>query len=1038
MYNTSHIENTVFKIRRLAKMLDDLIYEKAGVLRDEKKYITKEHFYEIPDEKLFSPLISGEIWSGEGTNCWIRGKFTVPKELDGKTLYIFPHIGAYEGMLWVNGVPYGNFASKIMIGAHGNHYCTMLKKSAKAGEVIDIAMEFYMGHYVMGTMPFDRQQKSDYTLSLASTDICTENETVFDTLTDLNILLDLYDTLPPSSYRRGDIIRGFIGMHKAVYYDFEAVSKEEFFASLNEVRSICESLLCKKNGDTTAYVGLIGHSHMDTAWLWEIKETVRKCARTYSNQMSIMDRYPNYKFIQSSSLHSDMIRRNYKELFEQIRQKVKEGRYEPNGGSWIECDCNLTGGEAMVRQFIWGQKFTKKYFDYKSDCFWLPDTFGYNAAIPQILKKCDIDYFLTTKMAWNETNKFPYDSFWWQGIDGSRVLCHLNKTHTAPTVKNLNELTHGTGADSVKLVHLTNKKLFSYGPGDGGGGPDEYMLRTAEKLEDTEGCPRTGYTTVSEFMRELESTSENLPLYAGELYLEFHRGTLTNQHEIKRNNRLGEICLHDLECVTVFDSVRGRKAAESEKITPLYGVLLINQFHDILPGTSIKEVHETSKEQMRNMIKDAKELISETVSGGMPTDGYITLVNTLSFDREETVYLNLGEELRIKGDYPCQKITDQGGNALIAVANVKLPAMSSVVLETERAPIVTRGGFEYSDRVLETELFRIEFNPDMTIKSYFDKEEEREVVGNSYPLNTLLIAEDVPARYDNWDINWDLEMKYKPCSNLIKSEVVSNGDVELRIRNEYKISEKSTLISDMVFHRGRKDIVFENKLDWNEEHRFMKVAFDVSVFSDFSREEIQFGHIKRPNNRNTSIEQAKFEVVNHKYTDLSEGNYGVAILNDCKYGISVYGSEIRLSLHKSGMRPDYTGDKGMHSFSYCFMPHSGGFGAKTVVQRAYAFNYKPLAVGANTEYKPLITLSKDNIIIETIKPCEESRKAFVIRAYEACGDFTHTELDVKIDGCKIFETNMLEENEILISSCEHAKLTFKPFEIKTLIVDYEA
>ncbi len=1035
MYNYPQIENTVSKIKRFAQMLDELIYEKVGDLGNLQKYITNDHLYDIPEKTLFSPVVKGELWEGERTNCWIKGSFVVPKELQGRKLYIYPHIEAYEGLLWVNGKPFGNFANKLLIGSHGNQYCKMIEKNATSGQNIDIAIEFYAGHYDPGCFPFEVHKKSDYKIALNDIDICVENELVYDTLINLRIVLDLYDNLPKTNFRHADITAKLLDIHKIIYYDYKLVSKEEFEKSLEAINGILQDLLNKKNGDTTAFVGLIGHSHMDTAWLWEIPETIRKCARTYSNQMNIMQQYPKYKFIQSSSYHTDMMKKHYPELFLDIKEKVKEGRYEPNGGTWVECDCNIVSGESMVRQFLWGQRFTKENFNYKSNVFWLPDTFGYNACIPQILKKCDIDYFLTTKMAWNDTNVFPYDTFKWKGIDGTTVVSHLNKTHEAPSPKTLLTLTETDGRDSIKLRHASNKKLLSYGPGDGGGGPDDYMVRMAEKLEDVEGCPRTKYTSVGDFMKNLEKTSKDLPIYSGELYLELHRGTLTNQHQIKRNNRIGEIALHDLEAVTILDAIKNNKEIENDKTNELYGTLLVNQFHDILPGTSLESVHTESKKQMANMIDKAKDYTKDIIINKNESNEKVTLINTLSFERNDVVYLDIPEGYRVKGNYKQQWTRDIDDNKILAVMGVVIPPVSTIVLEIEKGDIETEFEFDFKDKALETEKFKVKFEDNMTISSYYDKEAKRELVGEEYSLNTLLMAEDVPEQWDNWDINWDLYMKYENCSNLLNSEIISNGDVELRIRNDYKISDKSTLKQDMIFYKDSKQIVFDTKLDWNEEHRFLKTMFDTTIFSDFSRQEIQFGNIKRSTHKNTSIEQAKFEVCNHKYTDLSEGNYGVSILNDCKYGISVDESKIGLSLHKAGMRPDLSGDKGVHYFKYSFLPHMSGFDAKNVVQKAYEFNYNVNSYKCDNEYKSLLSVSQDNIIVETIKPCEDDKKCFVLRVYECCGNFTHTDINLNLDNVKLYETNMLEENPKLISETNTVNITFKPFKIKTILVE---
>ena len=398
-------------------------------------------------------------------------------------------------------------------------------------------------------------------------------------------------------------MNALIDAHKVIYYSPEDVSEENFFEGIRKAHTCFKEVLSIKNGPLAPVAGIIGHSHMDTAWLWHVDETVKKCARTFSNQLSLMEQYPEHRFIQSSALHSDMMRKHYPELFLRIKEKVREGRYEPNGAVWVECDCNITSGESMIRQFLWGQRFNEKHFGYRSDSFWLPDTFGYSASIPQIMKGCGVDYFLTTKLSWNDTNTFPYNTFYWQGIDGTRVFSHFNTIQSWPDPRELRAAFENNPQPSV-----TNSRLVTYGYGDGGGGPQFEMLESARRCMDLCDVPRIKYTSVSDFMKELEKECHEPDTYRGELYLELHRGTLTNQHEIKYNNRKAELALRDLELLTVCESARKGKPVSAEKTNELYETLLLNQFHDILPGTCINRAHEECKAQMRELLaKTAKK-----------------------------------------------------------------------------------------------------------------------------------------------------------------------------------------------------------------------------------------------------------------------------------------------------------------------------------------------------------------------------------------------------------------------------------------------
>jgi alpha-mannosidase len=1033
MLNEKQIERMLAKLRRFENTIAPMMFEKIDELTTEK-FPTPEQYHDIPDQKLFAPCQKGDRWGGEGTYCWFKGQYRVPEEYDGKSLFVYPKIEGYEALLWVNGVPFGTFCTKIVITGHGNHYCDMLKQNVKAGEVIDIALEYYAGHYVMGCEPFAEDPRNSYDFAFNSMDICLKNDSICDFYFDLRTLNQMVEVLDHISFRRADIINTLSRVHEILYYSYEDIDKETFMSAIQEAGRLIKEKLVQTNSATAPYAGFIGHSHMDTAWLWHRGETVKKCARTYANQTNLMEQYPEYKFIQSSAFHSEVIRKNYPKLFEKLVERVAEGRYEPNGGVWIECDCNIPSGESMIRQFLWGQRFTRQYFNYTADTFWLPDTFGYSSSIPQIMKGCGVDYFLTTKMAWNDTTVFPYDTFYWQGLDGTRVLTHLNKTHIWPDAEALMEYVVA-GNDSIKERTVSNMRLLSYGFGDGGGGPQFEMVEMSRRIKDLEGLPRTGHTTVSEFMQQLDKSVVNPSIYAGELYLELHRGTLTNQHTIKRNNRLAEINLRNLEFLTVRDAVERDVTASHEKIHPLLETLLINQFHDILPGTSIPRVHEESIAETTEVINKSSEYILDCLKTEQNADT-VSVVNTLSFERKDVIYLDYKEGYVVDGAYKQQITSDVKGNKKLAVAGVVIPAFSSVTLHLVKGTLKTESAFEINGETVTTPKAKVVFDERGFITSFVDRTIDRELRGEGYAFNTFLMAEDVPNAWDNWDIDADIEMKFKDSAVLLGSEVVSDGPVELRIRSEYRLSEKSLLKQDLIFFADSTEVRFETIMDWQDDHRFLKTAFDTTIFSDFARQEVQFGYIKRPTTRNTPEEKAKFEVSNHKYTDLSENKYGIAILNDCKYGISVKESSLRLSLHKGGNRPDYKGDKGIHECTYSFYPHNDGFGAESVIKPAYELNYKPITVNGVWSKESFVSTNRSNIIIEAVKPCEDEEKAYILRLYDAEGTYTNAALNINGKIKEAALTNMLEETleTLPVSNC--INLVFKPFEIKTVKITY--
>ncbi|NBD27017.1 alpha-mannosidase [Paenibacillus sp. T1] len=1029
--NDKQTERMLGKLRRFEKTIEPCIFTKVDLL-DVDIYRTPERLHHIPDSRLFVQAHPGEVWGGEGQYCWLKGTYTVKPELDNQDLFLKPHVGGHETLLWVNGVPYGTFTL-----SHGNHYCDLLKSNVQGGERIAIALESYAGHFSAASQPLADSPRSDFMHTFESIDVCVKNHTIADFYFDLKTFNQMAGTLDKNSFVRANIIRTLTQIHEILYYSPDNIEAHVFEGAVQQASKLIKQLYQYKNTSLAPIAAVIGHSHMDTAWRWTIEETVKKCARTYANQISLMEQYPEYKFVQSSAYHGKMMLEHYPELFERIKTAVKAGRYEPNGAVWIECDGNLVGGEMMLRQFLWGQRFTREHFDYTSNCFWLPDTFGYSPSIPQIMKGCGVDYFLTTKMSWNDTNKFPYDTFYWQGLDGTRVLSHLNKTHLWPDPETcIDSVMDGhRSKDAITDKTVSNMRLLAYGYGDGGGGPQFEMIEMARRSSDLEGCPKVETMFVGDFMKRLEKSLTNPPIYAGELYLELHRGTLTNQHTIKRNNRLSEIRLHDLEFLTVREAVTRDAICRDTEIRPLVETLLINQFHDILPGTSIPEVHDRSISDTTRLIQQADQLIQQVVPAR--SSGHkISVLNTLSFDRNETLYLDVVDGHVIKGDYAQQVVTDLWGRKQLAIAGVPMNALSSVVLEFAKGEPVQGSCFHFENNVLDTPYFTVVFDEKKYIKSMMDKSLDRELKGRGYPLNTLLMAEDVPAAWDSWDIDADIELKFKDCSELLASEIVSDGLVEFRVRNHYKLTAKSSLHQDVIFYGDSKQVKFETVMDWQDDHRLLKTVFDTSIFADFARQELQFGYIKRPTTRNTDVEKAKFEVCNHKYTDLSENKYGIVMLNDCKYGISVHQSQLGLTLHKGGCRPDYRGDKGEHSCSYAFLPHHSGFDAESVIQPAYAFNYKPIVVSGECSFESFIRVSEPNIIIEAIKPCEDNERAYIVRLYEAEGTYTNSTLTFANDVTQAAVTNMLEEDIEELAAANEIAFSFRPFEIKTIKISY--
>lgn len=1013
------------KIENAIRLYENRIYSPVKVIDEAASFETTEHF-RTPPLVEYNPLKSGDRWGKEFGSMWIKSSFKVNEDLDGKTLYLCENTGAREILCFINGKPKGMFSTAT--SDFFKHNALILAQNARSGETINIDLECYAWHYEPGVSAYENLGKdvaspSEFTKTFNNISVCLCNDSLKEMVIAAKIALDI------ANNSKNDVLKAkTTAILQKAFGDIilfpDLYTAAEIEESAAKAVEILKPLFDGNYGKTNGFVGILGHSHMDTAWLWPMKETVRKCARTYSNALSLMEIYPEYKFIQSSVLHTYWMEKYYPDIFCGIKKMVAEGRYEPNGGAWVECDCNLTGGEYLIRQFLKGQRYLKKNFDYRADCFWLPDTFGYSAAIPQIMLGCGVKYFYTTKLDWNEHTKFPYESFRWKGIDGSEVISHLNTQGCSPMPSNIEN----------NIRNLQNKtadctRLCAFGYGDGGGGPADTMVRVAQLVKNIDGMPQMEYTTAGEFARNLDKKRDDLPLYNGELYLELHRGTLTQMHDIKRNNRKAEIALHNMELINVISGAEYDAADYDKKVK----TLLENQFHDILPGTSLKCVHDKSIEATSTLIKEANDETERLMGNLLENSDSITLFNPVSFNRNDPIHIKSKRGIK---NVKNQKVQDIFGRELMAVSGVALRGFEAKSYNTVD---VCEGlsPFKYDGRKLETPYAILKFNENGYISSFIDKASGRQLCKEgSQPLGTFYMGENIAVFWDNWDIEYDQKFKMQTVKGFVERKVVADGEVEIRIRSMFKLDEKSSIVQDLIAYSDTPRVDFQTKIQWNSKHKALKVGFDLDILCQTAKSEIQFGHIDRPTTENTLAETAKFEVCNHKWTDISESRFGVAILNDSKYGISVRESDVRLSLHLGGCRPDYTGDAGIHETTYSILPH-GTFSADNVIKSAYELNYNTLNFCGKLkeQVSPPVEIDADNVICETVKPAEDNDGSYILRLYEAEKNKTIVNLTFPQKVKKAFITNMLEENlqELPIENGK-ATLTFKPFEIKTIKV----
>ena len=1031
----TYTQKTIEKVKRLFWEYRKFLYNKVTELPCEISEIpapentpeARAKFQVAMPEGNWKKVNSGDKWGEEFGYAWVRSKYTVPNEFEGKKLLLRPNVGLVEGLLFLNGKASGIFDVCPDIPSDFRlHEVQPLTLNAKGGETFEIAVECYAGHRVLGTRPYENGEvdkwsfyPANFVHTFNSLDIVECDETVAEFLNLHRIVKQILDCYGENTASYSAAANAFCELFKILPLQPEEVDFD-WHPSLKKANEILKSVTDRKSqeGEELGYVGLIGHSHLDTAWLWPVRETLHKAARTFSNALRLMEIYPDYHFIQSSVVYIDWMKKYYPDIYENIKKRTAEGRWEPNGCAFVECDNNIPAGEYIIRQFLIGQRYTKENLSYMADCFWQPDTFGYSAAIPQILKGCGIKYFLTTKLSWNEANTFPHDSFVWRGIDGTEVLTHFNITFAWPDICDVKN----KALYSIKHPESANMKLLSYGYGDGGGGPSYSMLETEKIVKDMAGMPKLESTTVSKFMKRLEETSKNLPVFTGELYLELHRGTLTQLHEIKRTNRLLEKAIHNYELLSVMTD-----NTDEELRSRTLKTLLLNQFHDILPGTCIADAHDVAIYENKKAIDEVESGIESLFNGEKLVK---SICNTLSFERKDQIILKNTDF--IPENTIVQEYTDIYGDKCTAVSGITLPAFSVSTIKSGEAK-EAKCPFKVDGNQISTPFADIVIEKGRFV-SYKTKRGLEVVSDKNIPLNTLYFGEDIPQVWDNWDIDYDQSQKMYPVLDFVSSEIVSIGALQLRIRVKYKFAD-SELSQDIVFYSDNPRIDFESEVNWNSTHSLLKVGFKVNVLSDVARFETQFGNIKRPTHENYPTDKTQFEVCNHKWTDLSDTRFGVAILNDCKYGISVDGNDMRLTLHKGGWRPDPRGDKGVHRFTYSLLVHETGFSTESVIKPAYELNYPVLAFDGLADLEncgSFLNVSADNVIIETVKPAED-KNGFIARIYETEGSYTLCNLAFSKAIKSVFKTDMLEYNDEPIEIKNNSiKLSFKPFEIKTL------
>ncbi|HEV7214295.1 MAG TPA: alpha-mannosidase [Chloroflexota bacterium] len=1015
----------------------------------------------------------GAAWGGYNQTAWLLGELAIPQEWAGQHVLLSVRLGNYralgfdisiagpEALAYLDGVPFA--------GIDRWHEAVLLPAQAKAGERHQLAIEAFSArvhepHHLLQYELVVRDPAAD---GLAH---------------DLRAAYDTLKALSPSGEDYALLYRAIDAVLRQVDFRGDAAPRpDSFYSSLEAAREAFQQALAGYRHGSRPRIVATGHAHIDVAWLWPLAQTRRKAARTFATVLRLMEQYPEYHFTQSQPQLYQYVKEDEPALYEQIKARIAEGRWEPTGAMWLEADTNITSGESLVRQIVYGQRFFEQEFGKRSDLLWLPDVFGYSWALPQILRAAGISRFMTSKISWSQFNRFPHDTFRWRGVDGSEVVTHFITTPTS----NQRFYTYNGAMNAAEVFgtyreyrqkEVNDTLLYLFGWGDGGGGPTREMLEQARRLGRLPGMPQLEQGSAEETFRTIEAhalTTENAdqtPIWDGELYLEYHRGTYTSQGRTKYAHRRAEIALREAE---LWSAVAYGGAVPPELgLDDAWRALLLQEFHDILPGSSIDEVYVDATRDLAAVQQRAEQVIAAATAAIGPGERQLAVFNATSWPRQDPIEVTLpadeGEAVPVSpannppgaGSRPATPTVQElaaddatgGRHLLISPPAGGIPALGHAVL-----PLGAMGrggtpgvpdelGLRIDERVLENRFYRVELDEQGHIRSLRDKRAGgREVIAPDGRGNELIAFEDKPVSFDAWDIDIFYQEKPYPIHDLAALRVIERGP----LRGGVEITRHfldSTITQRLQLYRDlpRLDIVTE--IDWHQHQTLLKAAFPVTVRANSASYEIQFGTVERPTHWNTSWDWARFEVCAQRWADLSEGDYGVALLNDGKYGYDVRGNVLRLTLLKSGIQPDPSADQGRHRFTYSLLPHPGDWRQADVIGHAAALN-TPLrtrlpgratggAGAPSVAAGSFVTCDRPGLIVETVKPAIDGR-GIILRLYEGHGTRGPATLRFARSVAQAEACTLLEERTAdLPVSGETVKLQVRPYELLTLRVQF--
>lgn len=1002
--------------------------------------LTKQDKY--PTERVQAeekPFRVGDRWEGRDYYLWISTELVVPADTGERLVLLFDfgktgggHNSGFESLLFINNEPYQ--------GVDSNHQEVFLPPEM-AGQTLQLSLKLWSG--LEGGGPKTIQEHR-----FLCADIAVLDEAVDDFYYTTDVLVKTIALLDENDPTRVVLVKTVAEALQAI--DWSQTGSPLFYDSLAAGNQGLQARIDGLAKDTEVNVTAIGHTHIDVAWLWRLKHTREKASRSFSTVLRLMEQYPDYVFLQTQPQLYAYIKEDYPEIYTQIKARVAEGRWEIDGGMWLEADCNIPSGESFVRQFLYGSQFIKKEFNKQTEYLWLPDVFGYSWALPQILQKSGIKTFMTTKISWNQFNRMPHDTFIWKGIDGSEILTHFVTTP---------EISEETGSDwrytyngmiepaTVKGIYDTYRDkeinehlLLSYGYGDGGGGVNREMLEKRRRINKVPGLPKIETGRADDFFNELHKTVAETEGYVhkwdGELYLEYHRGTYTSQAYVKKMNRLLELRYRELEILVSLLVEKEEYEALKSWFTQGWTIILRNQFHDIIPGSSIAEVYQDNKIEYDVALKIADKIEEAIVKlSHEPLAETWTVYNTASWPRQELIEIGVMEEGSFVGEDGQVLVAEKGVEGYLVETPLVRPFSSQQIRfaasNRQKSPKKV-AEIDLVAGQLSTKNYVLNWQSGGQLISIYDKINQRQVLKAGGMGNYLKLYEDKPIDYDAWDI----DIFYTEKSRLLDANtirVVDNNQFLARLCFTYEFGQ-STINQYLTVYRESRRIDFKTEVEWQERQQLLKTHFDVAIRNTEATYDIQYGSVKRPTHWNTSWDSARFESVAHQWIDFSERSYGVSLLNESKYGHSVKDQTMTLSLLKGGIYPDPEADVGHHSFTYSLLPHVGDFIKGRTVEEAWQLN-NPLTVlpGAGKIDSEFVILSNQCVIIDAIKVAEEGQ-GIVVRLHEHTGDTRQLSIQPNFPFSSWSECNLMEDTTGFASqTSQEVSFSLSPYEIKTFI-----